>query len=144
SLLGVCLISGFLMFVAGEVYLLNNQILSEHERSFRRNSHPINTSAVAFKRLVTHPPGNGSHCFYFVGEVRTFSGDRKHVAGFYAGKQVQLEFFEQGQLQSFPYVWLSQLPDWVNSQANSSENYYLIYSLNSKIDDYTSFDWRCN
>lgn len=143
-LASLCLIGVLLSFVIGRVYSFNNQILSEYEQAFRKTAHPLNTSEVAFKRLVTRPPGNGSHCFYFVGEVRSFSVDQAQIEDFYADQQIQLQFFENEQLSKFPYSWLSQLADWEISKTNSSNNYYLIYILNSRIDDYTSLDLRCN
>jgi hypothetical protein len=143
-LAGLCLIGVFWGSVIGEVYSTNNQILDEYEQAFRETPHPLGTSKIAFKSLVTQPPGNGSHCFYFVGEVRSFSDNQARIKAFYSEKQIQLQFFEYGQLDRFPYSWLSQLADWEISKMNSSENYYLIYTLKSRIDDYTSLDFRCN
>lgn len=143
-LAGLCLIGIFFGFATGKIYSVNNQILSEYEQAFRETAHPLDTSEVAFKRLVTRPPGNGSHCFYFVGEVRSFLGDQARIEAFYADKQTRLQFFENGQLSKFPYSWLRQLTDWEISKTNSSENYYLIYTLNSRMDDYTSLDLRCH
>ncbi|NEQ46568.1 MAG: hypothetical protein F6K00_24705 [Leptolyngbya sp. SIOISBB] len=140
----LCLICIFWGFIIGKVYSLNNQILSEYEQVFRETAHPPDTSKVASKRLVTRPPGNGSHCFYFVGEVRSFSGDQARIKDFYTDSQIQLQLFENGQLNRFPYDWLSQLTNWEISKASSRDSYYLIYILNSKINDYTSLDLRCS
>ena len=143
-LAGLCSIGVFWGSVIGKVYSTNNQILDEYEQAFRKAAHPLDTSEVAFKSLVTRPPKNGSHCFYLVSEVRSFSGDQARIKAFYSEKQIQLKFFEHGQLDRFPYSWLSQLADWEISKMNSSGNYYLIYTLNSRIDDYTGLDFRCN
>jgi hypothetical protein len=143
-LAGLCLIGVFWGSVIGKVYSTNNQILNEYEQVFRETPHPLGTSKVAFKSLVTRPPGNGSHCYYLVGEVRSFSGNQARIKAFYSEKQIQLQFFEHGQLDRFPYSWLSQLADWEISKVDSGENYYLIYILNSRIDDYKSIDFRCN
>lgn len=143
-LASLCLIGVFWGSVIGEVYSTNNQILDEYEQAFCETTHPLDTSKVAFKSLVMRPPGNGSHCYYLVGEVRSFSGNQTRIKAFYSEKQIQLQFFEHGQLDRFPYSWLSQLADWEISKMNSSENYYLVYTLNPRIDDYTSLDFRCN
>lgn len=138
----LCLITGLFISVIGKVHVDNNQILGEYERTFRKIDHPPDTAPVTFKRLVTRPPGNGSHCFYFVGEVRSFSGDRVNIEAFYADEQIQLQFFDQAQLESLPYDWLGQRADW-GIATNSNKDYYLIYTLNSRIDDYLSVDLRC-
>ena len=143
-LAGLCLIGVFWGSVIGNVYFTNNQILDEYKQAFRKIPHPLYTSKVAFKSLVVRPPGSGSHCYYFIGEVRSFSGDQAKIKAFYGEEQIQLQFFEHGQLNRFPYGWLSQLAEWEISKVDSGENYYLIYTLNSRIDDYTSIDFRCN
>lgn len=140
----LCLLGGFLGWVIGEVYIANNQRLSAYEQDFRRITHPTNTSAVAFERSVLPPPGNGSHCFFLVGEVRRFSGDRSNIETFYADQQVQLQFFVDNKLEKSPYRWLDQLSDWEISQPSSNEHYYLVFMLNSRIDDYYSVDLRCS
>lgn len=105
-----CLLSGILSFAVGEAHITNNQILDEHEQEFYTIPHPTNTSAVAFKRKVTRPTGKGSNCFYFVGEVRRFSGNRSSIEAFYADKQVQLQFFNDNQLdQEYRLYGLNQL-----------------------------------
>lgn len=143
-LAGLCLIGVFWGSVIGRVYSANNQILDEYEQAFRETAHPLDTSKVAFKSRVMRPPGNGSHCYYLVGEVRSFSGDQAKIKAFYSGNQIQLQFFEHGQLNKFSYSWLSQAVDWEIPKMNFSENYYLIYTLNSRFEDYTSLDLRCN
>lgn len=139
-----CLLAGVLSFAVGKVYIANNRILGEYEQKFHTTPHPTNTSAVAFKRRVTRPTGNGSHCFYFVGEVRRFSGNRSSIEAFYADKQVQLQFFEDNQPdQGYPYG-LNQLSNWGISKTSSDENFYLVYTLDTRIDDYNSIDLRCS
>jgi hypothetical protein len=138
----LCLLGGFFSWVTSEVYVANNQRLREYEQDFREIAHPTETFAVAFKRSVLPPPGNGKHCFFLVGEVRRYAGDRSEIETFYANRQVQLQFFVDNKLKKFPYSGLDQLSDWDVTQLNSNE-YYLVFTLNSRIDDYYSNDLRC-
>lgn len=142
-LIGLCVIVIFWIYIISEAYAINNQILNEHEQIFNEITHPLETSKVSLKRLVIPPSGNGSHCFYFVGEVRSFSGEQTKIKASYDNEQIRLQFFEHGQLDRFPYDWLSSIADWGISKVDSNENYYLVYTLNSRIDDHTSLDFRC-
>jgi hypothetical protein len=139
----VCLLGGIFSYSVGKAYNRNNQILSEYEQKFHKLPHPTDTSVVAFKRKVTHPTGNGSNCFYFVGEVRRFSGDRSSIKSFYADKQVQLHFFENKQIDRSYLYGLDQLSKWDSSETNSNENFYLVYTLDISMDEYNDIDWRC-
>jgi hypothetical protein len=140
----VCLLGGIISYAFGKAYITNNQILSEYEQEFHKTPHPTDTSVVALKRRVTQPPGNGGHCFYFVGEVRRFSGNRSSIKAFYADKQVQLEFFDHEKLDRRYLYGLDQLSNWNISETNSDENFYLVYTLETRNDDYTSIDLRCS
>ena len=135
---------GVFGFAIGKAYILNNRILSEYDHEFHKIPHPPNTSLVASERRVTRPTGNGSHCFYFVGEVRLFSGDRSSIEAFYADKQVHFQFLDNHELNTgYPYG-LNQLSKWRLFQTDGDEDFYLIYTLNTRIDDYNSFDLRCS
>lgn len=142
---GLFLVCGLVAFAVGNVYITNNKILSEYEQSFDEAFHPIDTLVIVSKSLILPPPGNGSHCYYFVGEIRRYSGTQSEIRSFYANKKFILDFFEEESLQKFPYRYrrLSQLSDWGVSKTNFDENYYLVYMLNSKFNDYVKLDFRC-
>ncbi len=140
----ICLLIGTLVSSFHKAHIMNNQILSEHEQEFRKIPHPTDTPVIAFKSKVIRPTGNGSNCFYFIGEVRRFSGNRSNLAAFYADKQVQLHFFENKQRDRSYLYGLDQLSNWDISETHSSKNFYLVYTLDSRYDDDNSIDLRCH
>ncbi len=138
-----CVPVGIFLFATGKAYITNNHVLSAYEQEFRKISHPPNTSEVALKRGVYGPPANGSHCFYFVGEVRRFSTNRSSIKAFYAKQQVELLFFGDQKPEKDYLYGLNQLANWNISQTDSNKNLYLVYTLNMSIDE-NSIDLRCS
>lgn len=59
--------------------IMHQRQLAAYERAFDGLSHPPNTRAV--KRLTAEGllEGNGNHCDYFVGELRSFDGNRSQL-----------------------------------------------------------------
>lgn len=139
-----CVPVGIFLFATGKAYITNNQILSAYEQEFHKIPHPPSTSEVAFERRVTRPPANGSHCFYFVGEVRHFSADRSSIEAFYANQQVELLFFGEHEPDKDYLYGLNQLANWNIPQTDSDKNLYLVYRLNMSIDENNSIDFRCS
>lgn len=135
---------GILIFAFGKAYVTNNQILSNYEQEFNKISHPSNTSEVASEYRVTRPPANGSHCFYFVGEVRRFSGDKARIKTFYSDKAVELKFLGNSEPKEIYLYGLDQFSNWHISQDNLNGNFYLVYRFYWSVDEDNSLDLRCS
>lgn len=126
-------------------YTTHEYRLREYKYEFSKIRHPLDTSSVAFESRVDRPPGNGTNCFYFVGELRRYWGTRTSIYAFYTdNNEVELEFVENGKLSARVPYGLSELSNWSISSANSQDNLYLVYSLNSDFDEFASFDLRCH
>ena len=134
-----------------EVNIPNNQILDKYVTEFRHLSHPLNTSSIAFYNGIYRSPGNGAGCFYFVAEIRKFSGDRKNIQEYYLNRGIQIEFLEEERFglgnQPFdspiPYGY-HRLSTWNLFDRELSPNIYLIFSLSGNYEQFDSFDLRCH
>jgi hypothetical protein len=134
--LTIFFVVGTFTFAIGSTYITNNLILNNYKNEFQQIIHPPGSSRVAFHSGVHGSPGNGKACFYFVGEVRRFAGEKSDIRAFYPSKLVELEFLENGQFsESVPYG-LNRLSRWYIPSTETSDRLYLVYSLNTNYDDY--------
>ena len=145
-LVAICLAVGgtlFLLIVMSvNSYLANNRVLSEYENDFRATEHPPNTSSVMVHSRVTRSPGNGQHCFYFVGELRRYQGTRASIQAFYNDK-AQVAFVQNGKIGGVIPSELKQFANWSQS-AVDEKSLYLVYTLVGDFEDTTVFDLRCH
>jgi hypothetical protein len=107
--------------------------------------HPADTALVNHEREVGTLVGNGSHCDYFVGELRTYAGSKQSVLRFYedrtlwnpisGGRQdLEVAFIDNGKV-----IWPADLemPDPVSDMARSLKlkhdrrSCYVVYILDS-------------
>ena len=140
----LCFLIKVFTFAPIRAYVTNNQILSEYKQDLEKVSHPPDTSLIVSQSQVRRPSGNGNNCYYFVGEVRRFPGDRLAIKNFYKNQSVYVDFFDtQLDNQKYPDE-IGKLPRWATSQINSGANFYLVYILETRIDDFNSFDLRCH
>lgn len=152
-------IGGPLFFLGGIVMsntLENNRILHNYEAAFNQLSHPDDTSRIYALSDVRRAPSNGDSCFYFVGQLREFSGSPKHIENFYspnnlsetfANGEFNVEFLGKGQFSIRVPYGLNNLSEWpVEEDKVVDRNIYLIYWL---IPDYLGqnasnrLDLRC-
>ncbi|HEY9885459.1 MAG TPA: hypothetical protein V6C98_17780 [Thermosynechococcaceae cyanobacterium] len=145
-LVAICLAVGgtlFLLIVmSANSYLANNRVLSEYENDLRATEHPTNTSSVMVQSRVTRSPGNGQHCFYFVGELRRYQGTRASIQTFYNDK-AQVAFVQNGKIGGVIPSELKQFANWSQS-AVDEKSLYLVYTLVGDFEDTTGLDLRCH
>jgi len=118
--------------------------------AWRRISHPPGTTPIADERRVGLLWGNGNHCDYFVGELRTYKGGREAILQHYDGKTVdggyvRVVFVEDGEFGemdrwAMPYG-LRTLSDW-GSTLPDDASLYIAFA--SDILDDPGFDFRCH
>lgn len=127
--------------------------LRAHEAEFKAMAHPPDTTLVARKSRVGLLAGNGNHCDYFVGELRTYSGPQEAISAFYDGYRPAGElawlgifFFEDGVLPEEAYWDLPQgldsLSGWSRRLAHSREDYYIVCTVD--VGYPPGFDLRCH
>ncbi len=106
---------------------------------------------ISLLGYVRNPPGNGGNCFYFLGEIRQYSGSQSEISSFYEEKPVSVDFAINGKFsQQIPYG-LDDLSQWpIKSTSFSNQNIYIVYWLvpddqppygNPNVDD---LDLRCS
>jgi hypothetical protein len=130
---------------------IHNQRLASYVVAFQKMEHPLGTSELSFRSMVTLV-GNGNHCDYFVGEMRQFTGERQAIIDFYEGQEVHgqpvfVAFVENGE---FPHeTSLRYLPqgldnpkNWLDSPFGSLENVYVVYVFD--IGNDAGLDFRCH
>jgi len=61
----------------------NNQILDEYKTEFQALKHPKNSTQIYWFARVMNSPGNGGNCWYFLGEIRQFTGKKSEISSFY-------------------------------------------------------------
>jgi hypothetical protein len=80
-----------LALVAGGTFfrdrLVNEWKLWRLEQKFAGIAHPPGTEELSFRSKVG-VFGNGNHCDFFAGQVRSFTGDWKRVEDFYAARSI--------------------------------------------------------
>jgi hypothetical protein len=139
--IGISLLILLIVFNLFQVKLDHDRILSQYESEFRTLAHPPNTSTLSYKGMVTRSSGNGTNCFYFVGEIREFSGDKSRIKTFY---DREVEFLENGKFGKKVPFGLDELSNWEIPLNSSSEKLYLIFFLTANYDEPSNFDLRCH
>ena len=64
--------------------------------AFRKIDHPQGTKLIKRQKAFGLLTGSGSHCDYFVGEVRSYSGSQEDI----------LDFYDEMRLENYGYVWV--------------------------------------
>jgi hypothetical protein len=126
------------------------------ERSFDSVKHPSGTRLVMRIREVGLLIGNSNHCDYFVGELRSYSGEPERIKAAYAGArvwepipegagEVRVVFPQNGKVPNedaftVPYL-LEDSADW-GVIPKFGEKLYYVYFLSAGQDP--GFDFRCH
>jgi hypothetical protein len=142
----------FLLITPFRSVWAHNQILKGHVQDFQQIQHPAHTVAIAREQRVTRPPANGQRCFYFVGEVRQFSGDKTVIQAVYQRQSVQVEFLQQGRFGTAPKGFDPSVPYGFDRPEAwqllpMQQQLYLVYTLNTDwtfAEDKHVMDWRCH
>lgn len=147
----------FWVWVATSHTLENNKILHEYETAFRQPSHPNGTSSIYAFGDVRRSPSNGDNCFYFVGQLREYSGQPTPIHNFYSTDDIaekfsdsefHIEFSVNGKFSDRVPYGLNHLAQWpINHLKANHRKIYMVYWL---IPDYLTpysahkLDFRCH
>lgn len=147
----------FWVWVTTSHTLENNKILHEYETAFRQLIHPNRTSSIYAFGDVRRSPGNGDNCFYFIGQLREYSGKTLKIQNFYSTDVIaekfsngglNIEFAVNGKFSDRVPYGLNNLAQWpINDLKANHHKIYIIYWL---IPDYLTpysthtLDLRCS
>ena len=132
-------------------YLVHEFKLYREVWAFHQLKHPAGTSQIAFQKYLGLYLGNGNHCDYFVGELRQYTGDRKSVENFYAGKVVDnlgvsvafadnADFLDELRQSDLPFRF-DALPLSSESTSPVPDHLYIVYIFDMDFDP--GWDIRC-
>jgi hypothetical protein len=134
------LLGGLYFLLAGDVSK-NNRDMSKFEHVFQSLPHPTNTHSLGFEKRFGLLVGNGNHCDFFLGEIRTYNSSKEAVEKYYSAvifknpksgldEDVEISFIENGAFQRFslPYD-LETLDGWKLKSAFTNQPLYLVYIL---------------
>jgi hypothetical protein len=121
----------------------NNLTLARIEGEFEEISHPPNTRLVSQRSAVGLLAGNSNHCDYFVGQLRTYSGNRDILHEYYEKQKsidpygpVELLFIDDEPLYSFSENPLDHLSyefsdpaAWSDADITADEHYFVYVFL---------------
>lgn len=139
-----------LVFTAGMPF--NEWMAWQLSRKLGTVAHPAGTAHVHSRRQVGLLTGNGNHCDYFAGELRTYSGSRAELLAFYSGKElqsplgrhqaeVQVAFFEAStRNERLPHAH-DEPTEWGLSP-EAADRFYVVYLFDGGHDP--GYDLRCH
>jgi hypothetical protein len=142
-----CLMPTF--FIGRDV--LPHQIrLLKYARDFEAMPYPPDTQRLDTYKTLGLLTGNGNHCDIFVGELRSYSGDRTVIQEFYKheypSSMLGVVFTENGDLpresDSLIPSERGRLAYWNIPPGIDPEHVYLVFSF-TFIDFDPGFDVRC-
>ncbi|MFC1856902.1 hypothetical protein ACFL9U_02615 [Thermodesulfobacteriota bacterium] len=123
--------------------IINSWKLWKFESSFVSLFHPKGTSRLALKSKVGLLSGNGNHCDFFVGELRTYSSEKEKIKNDYAGtlilnpisgrrQNIDILFIDDGIIPEtrLPYDF-DNLAGWNLPSDEKLKPMYLLYVFNS-------------
>jgi hypothetical protein len=124
---------------------LNNRKLYKFERSFTALKHQPGTTSIKQASRVGLLVGNGDHCDYFVGEIRTYSGNPKSIGTFYStttlpsphgnrrSEPPSVVFLKNGDIAARDTYHLpsglQSIKDWELPAGSGGKNLYLVFFL---------------
>jgi len=123
--------------------VINNRHLSRMARAMQALKHPDGTARIRFESRVGLLVGCGNHNDFFVGELRTYSGDRERITEFYKGvaihnpvgkfdQQVELVFPEpDGEFKAWLPDCFDRLAAWRISPQERGGHVYLVFVFSS-------------
>ncbi len=145
----LCLCSASVLLVTYDVRT-NDRELARLEDKIRELPQPAGTTAVAVRKQVGLLTGNGNHCDFFVGELRSFVGSAEKVQAHYAGQtlgdrtKIETIFVSGGEFVETDRSYLPEefrnLADW--TERADQGGLYVVFILD--IGQYAGIDPRCH
>ena len=138
--------------------LINDFKLHHFRASFARLPHPPGTTLVRRVSDVGLLAGNGNHCDFFVGELRTYTGSEDSIVRFYSPKSVwspnsnapealdSIIFLEGEEIPGVERDYLptdhQDISAWSLPRSRRGEKLYIVYRLDSGVFN-SGCDIRC-
>lgn len=161
-------IGGIMILVCGAfVYSLpdmiaNDKYLAILDHEFSSLTHPASTRHMRSEKRFGLLDGNGNHCDYFVGELRTYHDSKHNICQFYhdvtLSKSRRDEFTPRVMIEFFTVS--NDIPDsvfdaWTEIVRNTPEHEVFEWCSHDKIEqgtylvcvffqDQANRDWRCH
>ena len=125
-------------------------------RALNVTAHPTNSRLISRGQQIGLLIGNGDHCDFFVGELRSFQGTRAGIQQFYTQAKIwnplnntrqplEILFLQNGKFPALKQEYLpsdfSSVAHWSKAPLNTKQNYYLLYFFDVGYD--AAFDIRC-
>jgi hypothetical protein len=143
-LVGLVAVLAYLFFPVVSDRLMNSWKLSKMETEFDKLDHPPGTVLLA-QRSKVGVFGNGNHCDFFVGQIRSYSCSKDLVEEFYERESkkrrsyVEVLFIDD-EKTDFLCCYFSRLSDWGISQ-KPDHNMYLVKLFRNES---PNGDMRCH
>jgi hypothetical protein len=142
-----CLISGWIVFPFVRDVMVHDQVLRNLETSLHQVKHPANTTFVRDFKSIGVLSGNGDHCDYVAGELRSYSGDEHAIKNFYTHDEIYIIFLENGKIPEnndslLPSYTLKNLLYGENPPTDLQSKMYLVMLTNMFNDP--GLDFRCS
>ena len=130
----------------------NSLHLWQLEKQLKSLQHPSGTARVTFRSDIGLLVGNGNHCDFFVGELRSYSGTRTAIEQHYrdlrvfnpvtqTSESIEIIFVVDWKI---PDMWLpdefGQISGWGLEDSEGSPHMYIIYVFRSYE---ANWDLRC-
>jgi len=111
------------------------------ETAYKTIQHPAQTGPLAFQAVFWNDAANGKGCNFFVGEIRTYSGEPVGILSAYATQNVknagtiQVVFIERGTIPADETSGISPalraLESWAIPSSQLEQPLYLVYIFKS-------------
>jgi hypothetical protein len=135
----------------------HNRKLEIMHQSFSSLGHPAGTSSIARQKKVGLLSGQGNHCDYFVGELRSYTGETNIVREWYRRLTISgpdqrrydldILFLKDGSFTDPDAGW--KLPnccdesrEWLYRTEDRKNDFYLVFCLLVGFEE-PGGDWRC-
>lgn len=137
---------------------LNNLKLRNTKLGFSKINHPSLSRLIKTESSIGHLVGNGNHCDLFVGELRSYAGNRVDINRFYNQQShnspdllpIKVVFLQGQRIPDsvLDYVQHEYFHDrehsnaWLGSSINSTGQMYVVFYVNVG-DTSCGYDIRC-
>ena len=145
ALVGVALSNDTVMLIVHSYVdsFKNDRTQKEFVENFKSIEHPAGTIMVA-ERDSMGLFGNGNHCDFFVGQIRSYTGAKEELKGAYSASasSVEIWFIDDPEIEYFYAGPFNKLADWgIENDFTKINKIYLVYKLMNLPPNH---DFRCH
>jgi len=153
AIIVICVLTVASPYVEKQFQSINNDLIGEEkiqelEVAFQEIQHPAGTERISSRNFIGEFTGGKQGCDFFVGEIRSFSGEQEGVLTAYSDQQiignpVQTVSLDNMQIpdsvSSALPATLNNLADWKLPGVAEQRQLYLVYVT---VADYGESDCR--